>query len=128
MDRIKEDTDLLKRHHRIAEAARFAIKSFGLSLYAESGYSDTVTVFKVPVGMNANEILSRMREVHQLMLAGSFGSLEGKVLRIGHMGANANFGDMLEVMAALEETLRYFGWNAQNGLAERFQFKYNQMV
>lgn len=128
MDRIKEDTDLLKRHHRIAEAARFAIKSFGLSLYTESGYSDTVTVFKVPVGMNVNEILSRMREVHQLMLAGSFGSLEGKVLRIGHMGANANFGDMLEVMAALEETLRYFGWNAQNGLAESFQFKYNQMV
>ena len=50
------------------------------------------------------------------MLAGSFGELAGKVIRIGHMGASANVGDMLEVMSGLEETLRYLGWKPENSL------------
>ena len=50
------------------------------------------------------------------MLAGSFGELAGKVIRIGHMGASANVGDMLEVMSVLEETLRYLGWKSENSL------------
>ena len=40
----------------------------------------------------------------------------GKVIRIGHMGASANVGDMLEVMSGLEETLRYLGWKSENSL------------
>ena len=58
----------------------------------ESGFSDTVTVFDVPEGMTADDILERMREKHGIMLAGSFGELAGKVIRIGHMGASANVG------------------------------------
>ena len=60
--------------------------------------------------------LERMREKHGIMLAGSFGELAGKVIRIGHMGASANVGDMLEVMSGLEETLRYLGWKSENSL------------
>ena len=55
-------------------------------LHLESGFSDTVTVFDVPEGMTADDILERMREKHGIMLAGSFGELAGKVIRIGHMG------------------------------------------
>ena len=86
----------------------------------ESGFSDTVTVFDVPDGMSADDILTRMREEHGIMLAGSFGELAGKVIRIGHMGASANVGDMLEVMAGLEETLRYFGWKSDKWLLNSF--------
>lgn len=66
--------------------------------------------------MTADDILERMREKHGIMLAGSFGELAGKVIRIGHMGASANVGDMLEVMSGLEETLRYHGWKSENSL------------
>ena len=93
-----------------------AIEAFGLKLHLESGFSDTVTVFDVPEGMTADDILERMREKHGIMLAGSFGELAGKVIRIGHMGASANVGDMLEVMSGLEETLRYLGWKSENSL------------
>lgn len=124
MENIKSDKDLFKRHHQIADATRAAIRDFGLSLHLESGYSDTVTVFDVPDGMTADQILGRMKEKHKIMLAGAFGSLFGKVIRIGHMGANANLGDMLEVMAALEETLVFFGWHGEKSLLVSFQNHY----
>ena len=116
MDNIAADKDLIKCHARIANATRKAIEAFGLKLHLESGFSDTVTVFDVPEGMTADDILERMREKHGIMLAGSFGELAGKVIRIGHMGASANVGDMLEVMSGLEETLRYLGWKSENSL------------
>ncbi len=116
MDNIAADKDLIKRHARIANATRKAIEAFGLKLHLESGFSDTVTVFDVPEGMTADDILERMREKHGIMLAGSFGELAGKVIRIGHMGESANVGDMLEVMSGLEETLRYLGWKSENSL------------
>ena len=120
IDNIAEDKNLIERHARIANATRNALKEFGIKLHLESGVSDTVTVFDVPDGMSADDILTRMREEHGIMLAGSFGELAGKVIRIGHMGASANVGDMLEVMAGLEETLRYFGWKSDKWLLNSF--------
>ena len=64
MDNIAADKDLIKRHARIANATRKAIEVFGLKLHLESGFSDTVTVFDVPEGMTADDILERMREKH----------------------------------------------------------------
>lgn len=46
-----------------------------------------------------------MREDYNIMLAGSFDELAGQVIRIGHMGSNANLDDMKETMDALNETL-----------------------
>lgn len=117
---IKNDKEILKRHAKIARAVRNALKEAGISLYLESGFSDTVTVFDVPEGMTAEDILGRMKEIHGIMLAGSFGELAGKVIRIGHMGANANVADMLEVMAGLEETLMFYGWEQAEGMLESF--------
>lgn len=110
IDLIAEDEDLYERHSRIAEEVRNAIRDAGLRNYLQSGFSNTVTVFEVPEGLKAKDILDRMEQVHNIMLAGSFGYLEGKVIRIGHMGANANEEDMKTTLAALEETLRYLGW------------------
>ena len=123
IDNIAADKDLIKRHAKIANATREALKEFGIKLHLESGFSDTVTVFDVPEGMTADDILKRMRKEHHIMLAGSFGDLEGKVIRIGHMGASANVGDMLEVMSGLEETLRYLGWKSEKSLLKSFHDK-----
>ena len=42
---------------------------------------------------NAMRILDKMRREHNIMITGSFGPFAGKLLRIGHMGANANEPD-----------------------------------
>ena len=50
----------------------------------------------VPKETTADAILQTMRQKHGIMLAGSFDSLAGQVIRIGHMGSNANVVDMIE--------------------------------
>ena len=54
------------------------------------------------------------------MLAGSFDDLSGKVIRIGHMGNNANFEDMMTTMLALSETFDSLGIELKGNLAELF--------
>lgn len=120
MENIKNDESVTKRHGKIAAATRKAVQKAGLKLHLESGFSDTVTVFDVPEGMNAKDILDHMLEKHGIMLAGSFDVLEGQVIRIGHMGANANISDMTATMAALEETLKALGFEMKAGLLEEF--------
>ena len=109
IDNIAADPDMLPRHARIAGECRKSLTEAGLKLYLESGFSNTVTVFDVPEGTTAQEILETMRSEHGILLAGSLGSLAGKVIRIGHMGSNANEEDMAETMEALWKTLQKLG-------------------
>lgn len=108
-DNIAADKKLLSRHAHIGAATRAALMDAGLSLHLKDGYSNTVTVFDVPNETTAAEILSTMRKKHGIMLAGSFDTLAGKVIRIGHMGANANVADMTVTMSALSDTLTSLG-------------------
>lgn len=106
LENIKEDKDILKRHERLAKKTRQAVLDMGLELYGKNGYSNTVTVFKVPDSMTANEILDRMKKEYNIMLAGSFDVLAGEVIRIGHMGENANDKDVDETLDALRHILK----------------------
>ena len=119
-DNIASDPELEERTHRIAEAARRALTEAGLKLHLESGFSDTVTVFDIPSETTCDAILSRMKKEHNIMLAGSFDDLSGKVIRIGHMGNNANFEDMTATMYALSETLTFLGVNLTGNLVGLF--------
>jgi len=109
IDNIAADPDILARHEKIAEASRKAITGAGLNLYLKSGFSNTVTVFEVPKGTTAAAILDGVKNDYNIMLAGSFDVLAGKVIRIGHMGNNADFYNVREVFAALDGTLAKLG-------------------
>lgn len=85
-----------------------------------------MTVFDVPGETSAKAILDTMRREHHIMLAGSFDSLAGQVIRIGHMGTNANFEDMDETMKALDATLRELGVPLAASLAEVFEREYGK--
>ena len=74
-------------------------------LWKTFGYSNTVTTFEVPEGHTAEEILHKMRYDHNILLAGSFGCFAGKLIRIGHMGENANEADVVETLEALKSVL-----------------------
>ena len=106
IDNIAADPDILNRHEKIAEASRKAVTGAGLNLYLKSGFSSTVTVFEVPEGTTAAAILDTVKKDYNIMLAGSFDVLAGKVIRIGHMGNNAEFHNVREVFAALDGTMK----------------------
>ena len=109
IDNIAADPDILTRHEKIAEASRKAIAGAGLNLYLKSGFSNTVTVFEVPEGTTAKAILDGVKNDYNIMLAGSFDVLAGKVIRIGHMGNNSDYYNVREVFAALDGTLARLG-------------------
>lgn len=119
-ENIAEDTTLLDRHERIADACRKALIAAGIKLHLHAGFSNTVTVFSVPEGTTADAILTKMRNDHNIMLAGSLGDLAGKVIRIGHMGSNANEKDMTDTMDALDHVFADLGVALKASLLEEF--------
>lgn len=102
-ENIEKDTDIVERHRKIAEYTRDELAKLGFKLYGKSGYSNTVTAFEVPFGCTDKEILLYMKEHCNIMLAGSFGEFSGKVIRIGHMGENARYDKINEVLTGLKE-------------------------
>ena len=123
---IEKDKDRLVRHARISKAVRETLTAAGLMLYAESGYSPTVTVFNVPDNIKTADIIETMKNDYGILIAGSFDYLAGKVLRIGHMGNSANTEDVALTLDALDKTLRRFNFEPACSLRDSFMHKMQQ--
>ena len=117
---IAADHKLLNRHKIIGEATRNTLQAAGIKLHLESGFSNTVTVFDTPDQVHTEWILDKMKSEHGIMLAGSFDDLAGKVIRIGHMGANATISNMIETLSALDTVLRELNVSLHVSLSEYF--------
>lgn len=80
--------NIYKRHQNVSLYTRSAIKNLGLKLYLEDSFSPTVTSFYVPSGFTDKEILLKLKNEFNILIAGSYCEFSGKLLRIGHMGEN----------------------------------------
>lgn len=114
------DENRFYRHQCIAEAVRKALVEGGFSLYLEDGYASTVTVFYVPEGMTEQMILKEMMEEHHILISGSIGELKGKVIRIGHMGNNANVEDVAATLEALTCVMKNHNIGAEVNMKDIF--------
>ena len=117
---VLHDKTILKRHHIIGQAVRKAVTTAGLTLYANGGYSDTVSVINVPEGLTDTQILDTMRDDYNILIAGCFDILAGKVFRIGHMGENANIRDVAETLSALDKTFKKLNYHLNCSMADVF--------
>lgn len=117
---VLHDKTILKRHHIIGQAVRKAVTAAGLTLYAKCGYSDTVSVINVPEGLTDTQILDTMRDDYNILIAGCFDILAGKVFRIGHMGENANIRDVAETLSALDKTFKKLNYHLNCSMADVF--------
>ncbi|MCQ4635180.1 alanine--glyoxylate aminotransferase family protein [Anaerovorax odorimutans] len=120
VDNVKADKDIFLRHEKIASATRTAITEAGLKLYLDEGFSNTVTVVEVPENLKDEQILSIMQNKYQVMISGCFDVLAGKVIRIGHMGENANVSDMAETLGAMDQTFKELGYPLKCSMKDRF--------
>ncbi|GAA0062602.1 pyridoxal-phosphate-dependent aminotransferase family protein [Clostridium sp. CTA-1] len=120
VDNILEDKDIVLRHNNIAKACREAIVESGLKLYLKQGYSNTVTVLELPKEVEDKGLRTYMQDKYNVIVAGSFGYLQGKVIRIGHMGENANIDKMAYTLFALENSLEYLEYKLKESLTEAF--------
>lgn len=120
IENIEDDPEIIRRHHRIGSAVRSALLEGGLKLYQDNGFSSTVTVFQVPDHVTDRDILEGVKNDYNIMLAGSFDVLAGKVIRIGHMGTNADVVKVRETMHALDGTMRRLGVVLKADLEQAF--------
>ncbi len=97
------------RHRRLSEATRAGVEALGLRPVADARWASwTVTAVWVPEGVDAEELVGRLRAEHGVVVAGGQGKLEGKVFRIGHLGY-VYPGDVLRCLEALGAVLARLG-------------------
>lgn len=120
IDNLLKDKEIIIRHAQIAEATRKAVLEAGLSLYIKQGYSNTVTVIEMPEDINDAELRNYMLEKYNVLIAGSFGYLAGKVIRIGHMGENARIDKVSYTLFALQKSLEHLGFNCRCDISSCF--------
>jgi len=102
LDNALEDKNLLDRHATLSEACRQTITASGLKLFPENCHSNTVTAIQQPENVDFGKLFSYMKETHKILIAGAFGPLKDKVIRIGHMGENANTEMLYTMFGALQ--------------------------
>src|SRR5579883_257559 len=102
---------IFERHAQSGEYVRWRAKDMGLQLLADHPYaSNTVTAIQIPEGVNAKALLKVLREEDHVVLGGGQGPLEGKIVRVGHLGSFEE-ADLVEAMDALERRLREAGFS-----------------
>ena len=94
------------RHDRLARATRAAVRALGLELFAERP-SNALTAVKIPEDLRGRDLVGQLKS-RGFIVAGGQAKLKGKIFRISHLGYYDE-GDMLAVLAALEDVLRQAG-------------------
>ena len=81
------------RHQRHGEAARRAVRAWGLEVLAldPREFSGSLTAVLVPAGHDADRVRKVILEAFDMSLGTGLGKLGGKVFRIGHLG---DFNDL----------------------------------
>ena len=130
IDNILEEKleNVLARHEKIASATRKAFTEFGLKLYLESGYSNTVTAVEIPENIGALNLTKHMLEKYNTLVSTSLCDYKDKLLRIGHMGENANLEFIIYVLNVIDKSLKDLGFNGNGSLVELFNKHYFNLL
>ncbi|MDC0034908.1 alanine--glyoxylate aminotransferase family protein [Chloroflexi bacterium] len=102
---------VFERHASIGQYTRDGIAKLGLSIFPINSNiaSDTCTAVTIPNGLDGSKLVSKMRDEHEIILAGGQASLNGKIFRIGHMGRTKE-SDIKEALDALKIVLPEIGF------------------
>ena len=95
--------NVFARHARHAEAARAAVRAWGLNMVAANpdDYSASITAVVTPEGHDADHLRQVVLDRFDLSLGVGLGRLAGTVFRIGHLG-DLNDLSLLGTLAGVE--------------------------
>ncbi len=98
--------NVFARHDRHADAARRAVRAWGLELLCldETAYSSSITAVMTPAGYDANVLIDTVLDRFDMSLGIGLTKLAGKVFRIGHLG-DLNDLSLLGTLAGIEMSL-----------------------
>lgn len=95
------------RHQRVARLLRDGLERLGFQVFADARWaSPTVTVAYPPAGTDATALIRMLRAKHRIAVAGGLEHLSGQVIRIGHLGTQAEPERVRRLLGALEACLQ----------------------
>lgn len=102
--------NVFKRHARLAEACRRAVRALGLGILCQNPaeYSNSLTAVVMPEGIDSDAYIAHANRTLDVSLGVGLGAVKGKVFRIGHLGS-LNELELLGGLAGVELTLKSFG-------------------
>ena len=102
--------NVFRRHARLGEACRRAVRALGLALLCRdpTQYSNTLTAVVMPKGFDSDELIRLAYRRLELSLGVGLGAVKGRVFRIGHLGG-VNELDLLGGLAGVEMALAELG-------------------
>ncbi|HBF4252527.1 pyridoxal-phosphate-dependent aminotransferase family protein [Clostridioides difficile] len=126
LDNILEEgiENVLNRHEKIAYSVRKSIEEYGLELFLEEGYSNTVTAIKVPESIGALKLTDYILKNYNTLVATSLNQYMDTILRIGHMGENANLNKIEHILNVLDKSLSALGFKGNGNLLNLFNKYY----
>jgi alanine-glyoxylate transaminase / serine-glyoxylate transaminase / serine-pyruvate transaminase len=108
--------NVFKRHDRLAEATRRAVRAWGLEILClnPAEYSSSLTAVLMPQGHNEVDFRKAVLDQFNMSLGSGLGKLAGKVFRIGHLG---DFNDLMLMgtLAGVEMGLELAGVPRKKG-------------
>ncbi len=96
---------IFRRHEKLAQATRAAVKALGLELYAPESPSPGLTAVKVPAGIDGVRLQELFFERFGITVAEGQDRAKGKIIRIAHLGYYDRL-DMIMVISAFEMLLK----------------------
>ena len=91
-----------RRHEVIARAYREGLAGLGFTFFSKPEYrSNTVSSARPPKGLDAHDLIARLKTEHDIFIAGTLGPMRGQGIRIGHLGLQANRENVEAILTAL---------------------------
>jgi alanine-glyoxylate transaminase / serine-glyoxylate transaminase / serine-pyruvate transaminase len=99
------------RHQANAELLWEGLEDLGLSLHVAQEYRlPTLTTVRVPAGIDAKTVTSKLLNDYNIEIGNGLGELAGQVWRIGLMGFNSRPENVVTLLGALERVLKALGY------------------
>ncbi len=113
---LKEEglENVFKRHEKLAQATREAVKALGLELLAPTAPSNALTAIKAPEGVDGKKLKKNFEDQFGLIIAGGQSQLKGKIIRIAHIGYFQPL-DIIQAVSTLELVLKGLGYPVKLG-------------
>jgi aspartate aminotransferase-like enzyme len=106
--------NVFKRHERLANLTRQAVKAIGLELFSKESPSNALTAILAPEGLNGQDIYKALRDKYGITAAGGQGKARGKIFRIAHLGYTDVF-DIIIAISGIEMVLAEMGYPVKLG-------------
>ena len=110
----------IRRHEIIGRAYREGLRGLGFKPFAKEEYaSNTVSTARPPKGLDATDLIKRLKADHAISIAGTLGPMRGQGIRIGHLGTQAAPDHVEAMLTALAGYARKAGVKGTEDAVDR---------